>query len=261
VHIIVFETPSLLEYIPGWEENCENLYQEYQSTHERGLANDLLREVNDQRKQKWERTVESTNFTHSSRKAWTLLSNLGADTNITPSQNQNITANNIASLLLRISKVPMNPNHIHSTKRALRQKRRELTEDILISDDFEFEDALLSVKPGKAAGLDGVYPEFIKNSGRKTKKWLVHLFNDILTTGKLPKLFKQAKIIAILKPGKDGTVASHYRPISLLSVVCKILERLILQRIQPLIDAAVRVPQAGVRKNRNCTKHGSHITH
>jgi hypothetical protein len=124
------------EYIPGWEENCENLYQEYQSTHERGLANDLLRELNDQRKQKWERTVESTNFTHSSRKPWALLRNLGADTNIPPSQNQNITANDIASRLLRISKVPMNPNHIHSTKRALRQKRRELTQDILISDEF-----------------------------------------------------------------------------------------------------------------------------
>jgi hypothetical protein len=64
-------------------------------------------------------------------------------------------------------------------------------------------------------------------------------FQRLLTTGKLPKLFKQAKIIAILKPGKDGTDASHYRPISLLSVVYKILERLILQRIQPLIDAAV----------------------
>jgi hypothetical protein len=147
--------------IPGWEENCENLYQEYQSTHERGLANDLLRELNDQRKQKWERTVESTNFTHSSRKA--LLRNLGADTNITPSQNQNITANDIASRLLRISKVQMNPNHIHSTKQALRQKRRELTEGILISDEFsveELETALLGVKPGKAAGLDGAYPEF-----------------------------------------------------------------------------------------------------
>jgi hypothetical protein len=119
----------------------------------------LLRELNDQRKQKCERTVESTNFTHSSRKAWALLINLGADTSITPSQNRKIAANDIASRLLRISKVPMNPNHIHSTKRALRQKRRELTDDILISDEFsveELETALLSVKPGKAAGLDGV---------------------------------------------------------------------------------------------------------
>jgi hypothetical protein len=79
----------------------------------------LLRELNDQRKQKWERTAESTNFTHSSRKAWALLRNLGAYTNITPSQNQNITANDIASRLLRISKVPMNPNHIHYQQNGL----------------------------------------------------------------------------------------------------------------------------------------------
>jgi hypothetical protein len=96
-----------------------------------------------------------------------LLRHLGADTSITASQNRKITVNNIASRLHRISKVPMNPNHIHSTKGALRQKRRELTENILISDEFsvkELETALLSGKPGKAAGLNGVYPKFIKNS-------------------------------------------------------------------------------------------------
>jgi hypothetical protein len=95
------------------------------------------------------------------------------------------------------------------------------------------------VKPGKAAGLDGVYPEFIQNSGRKINEWLVLLFNDNLTTIKLPKLFKQAKIIAILQPGKDGTDASHYRPIYLLSAVYKLLELLILQVVAttyPTID-------------------------
>jgi hypothetical protein len=66
---------------------------------------------------------------------------------------------------------------------------------------------------------------------------------------------QQANIIAILQPGKDGTDASHYRPISLLSVVYKILELLILQRIQRLIDAAVPVSQAGFRKNRSIEHH------
>jgi hypothetical protein len=67
----------------------------------------------------------------------------------------------------------MNPNHIHSTKRALRQKRRELTENILTSDELSVEEmktALLSVKPGKAAGLDGIYPEFIKKFWKEDQK-------------------------------------------------------------------------------------------
>jgi hypothetical protein len=60
--------------------------------------------------------------------------------------------------------------------------------------------------------------------------------NDIVSTLKLPDLFKRAKVISIIKPGKGGTDPAHYRPISLLSVVYNLLERLILQRIQPLIE-------------------------
>jgi hypothetical protein len=88
----------------------------------------------------------------------------------------------------------------------------------------------------------------------RTKKWIVALFNDILTSGKIPKLFKCSKLITIFKPGKDGSDPWHFRPISLLSIVFKILERLILQRIQPLIDAVVPVSLAGIRKNHSCTE-------
>jgi hypothetical protein len=48
--------------------------------------------------------------------------------------------------------------------------------------------ALIAVKSGKAAGFDGVYPKFIKNSGTKTKEWMITFFNDILSTDRLPKL-------------------------------------------------------------------------
>jgi hypothetical protein len=71
-----------------------------------------------------------------------------------------------------------------------------------------------------------------------------------MSTGKLPTIFKRTIVIAIEKPGKDGTEAAHYKLISLLSVVYKLFERLILQRIQPLIDAAVPVTQEGLQKNR-----------
>jgi hypothetical protein len=43
------------------------------------------------------------------------------------------------------------------------------------------------------------------------------------------------------KPGKDGSDLAHYRLILLLSVMYRLLERLILQRIQPLIEAATPV--------------------
>jgi hypothetical protein len=74
------------------------------------------------------------------------------------------------------------------------------------------------------------------------------------SSGKILKLFKRAKVITILKPGKFGFDPSHLRPISLLSIVFKILERMILQRTQYLIDAVVPVSQAGFRKNRSSTE-------
>jgi Reverse transcriptase (RNA-dependent DNA polymerase) len=60
---------------------------------------------------------------------------------------------------------------------------------------------------------------------------------------------------------KDGSDASHFRPISLLSVVFKLLERLILQRMELLIDAVVPDSQAGFRKHRSCTKQVLALTY
>jgi hypothetical protein len=118
-------------------------------------------------------------FINSSRKAWSLLRKLGIDSNTgASSATHQTTANDIASRLQRVSKVPMDQSHVRSTK-----KRRELSIDPDLSANFSTEElttALLTVKSGKAFGFDGVYPEFIKNSGQRTKEWIVALFNDIL---------------------------------------------------------------------------------
>jgi hypothetical protein len=87
----------------------------------------------------------------------------------------------------------MDQNHVRTTKRALHQIKRELTDDAILSADFsmeELESAIITIKPGKAAGLDGIYPEFIRNFGPKTKEWLLSFYNDIISTGKLPTIFK-----------------------------------------------------------------------
>jgi hypothetical protein len=76
--------------------------------------------------------------------------------------------------------------------------------------------------------------------------------NETMRSGLLPKMWKHAKVVAILTPGKDGTNSTHYRPISLLCIPYKLLERLILQRIAPLIDAVIPVEQAGFRAGRDC---------
>src|SRR5436190_9730594 len=83
----------------------------------------------------------------------------------------------------------------HSQQQALEVSRPFTSE--------ELETAVGQVHVGKAAGLDGMFPEFIKNFGPKAKTWLLTMFNDILATRVLPKAFKRSKVIAVLKPGKS----------------------------------------------------------
>lgn len=61
----------------------------------------------------------------------------------------------------------------------------------------EISKAIFMIIHGKTAGLDNIYPEFIKRTGPRARAWLMKFFNNILTNTKIPKIFKKSKIIAI----------------------------------------------------------------
>jgi len=99
-------------------------------------------------------------------------------------------------------------------------------------------------------------PEFLKHLGPKALQWLTTFYTRIIQEKFIPRAWRQAKIIAIPKPGipkpgKDLTKPASYRPISLLSVCFKVLERLILQRIKPDLERVINVEQAGFRSGRS----------
>jgi hypothetical protein len=83
---------------------------------------------------------------------------------------------------------------------------------------------------------------------------------DILSTLKQPIIFKRAKVISILKPGKYGPKPACYRPFPLLSVIYKLLEGMILQKIQLMIEKPSPVSQAGFRKHKSCTEQVMALT-
>ena len=79
------------------------------------------------------------------------------------------------------------------------------------------------------------------------------MVNAILKTQKFPKLWRKSKVIAILKPGKDSTFPKSYRPISLLCHTYKLFERMILNRLNPLIETMIIDQQAGFRPGKSTT--------
>lgn len=117
----------------------------------------------------------------------------------------------------------------------------------------EVREALKSVKAGKAPGLDGIHPEFLLHCGKYAKQWLAEFYSNIMATGNIPQKMKNSKIIALLKPGKPSDQPKSYRPIALLSVIYKLLERLLYNRLSPKILESIPIEQSGFRPNRSCT--------
>ena len=87
----------------------------------------------------------------------------------------------------------------------------------------------------------------------KIKKELLNIFNASLKFGYVPKIWKIAKIILILKKDLDPKLPSSYRPISLLSCVGKLLERIINTRLTEWAESKNILvdEQSGFRKGRS----------
>lgn len=91
---------------------------------------------------------------------------------------------------------------------------------------FEVESVLKSLKLGKATGPDAINNRVLKELSQPLSFPLSDLFNFSLTSGKVPLIWKEANVTPIFKKD-DPSVVSNYRPISLLSAVGKVLEKIV----------------------------------
>ena len=125
---------------------------------------------------------------------------------------------------------------------------QELTNPFTMEEMFS---ALKLLKAGKAPGPDIIHPEFLLHTGDAITNWL-HLFlSSSMDRCKIPKVWRRATVIALPKPNKPTDDPKSYRPISLLCIPYKLLERLIHARINPIIDPQLPHEQAGFRQGRS----------
>jgi hypothetical protein len=93
----------------------------------------------------------------------------------------------------------------------------------------EIQDEINTLKPKKAPGHDNITAIILKQLPWKGQIKLLYIFNAILRLNYWPRPLKI--IIMILKPGKNPADVTSYRPISLLPTISKVLEKLILNKI------------------------------
>jgi hypothetical protein len=192
-------------------------------------------------------------FTRSSRKSWALIRRLGAAQRPPKKLHPPVRANAVASHLINVAKAPREQvfeRKVHDEWRCFLRNSPDKSPPDVISV-AELDSALLRMKAGTAPGYDRLHPEFLKHLGPKARKWLAAFLSKVTLDGKIPRVWRAAKVIAIEKPGKDPNSAANYRPISLLSVCYKLLERVVLGRITPTVEIILSPDQAGFRSSRS----------
>lgn len=122
----------------------------------------------------------------------------------------------------------------------------------------EIRQTLASLKPKKAPGLDGITNKMLKSLSDSDPaiKILTNLFNSCLSCSYYPTQWKKGKVILFPKPGKDPSIPSNNRPITLLSSLSKIFEATLLTRLNSFltIKKTIRPEQMGFR-HRHSTTH------
>ena len=104
--------------------------------------------------------------------------------------------------------------------------------------------------PDKSSAADPIPTNVLKQTVDLLAPYIVELFNRSLSVGHFPDGFKEAFITPVVKkPGLDSTDVSSYRPISNLSVLSKLLERLVVRQLMAYLSSSDLLPslQSGFR--------------
>ena len=118
------------------------------------------------------------------------------------------------------------------------------------------EQFLASLNSNKSAGSDGIPPCFLKSCRKEIAIPLTALINQSLRTGEVPCSYKHAHVCPLYKSG-DPSLATNYRPVSLLPVASKILEKIIHQQLVSFFHShpelcALPKEQFAYRRNHSC---------
>ena len=125
-------------------------------------------------------------------------------------------------------------------------------DNITISAEL-VEKVLKGLNPGKSMGPDEINPLLLKTMSRVFSVPLARIFQESLTSGTLPKVWKDARVTPLFKKGQKCD-PGNYRPVSLTSIVCKCLETIIrAQILEHLVrNKHISEAQFGFRSGRSC---------
>ncbi len=127
---------------------------------------------------------------------------------------------------------------------------------------WEVGKAINGLRNTPAKGEDGIPTSVIKDLAQVLAAPLAHLMDRSFASGQVPSAFKIANVIPILKPGKDPSLPSSFRPVALLSTLSKVMESIVMSQLSPFMARRLPAEQWGFRPARStagalAAAHGS----
>ena len=167
----------------------------------------------------------------------------------------NILANFFATKLQQRTNQPLDRD-ASAVKRNHKTQWRRLrqTKEFVPVVKVEVRKAVATMAKKKDAGDDGLVAELLQNLSSLIKP-VVRLYNLILLNGRMPHQLLRVIMISLDKPHKDPEQCKSKRPISLISILAKILEAVALHRMIGALGNHLDPGQYAYRRERGAEMH------
>ena len=267
-------------YIPNWSQHLELLHNEtikarnlaeesptIENNIQLKAANAIFRkEYLSSIRKSWHEKTEKLNADRDGHKLWKIAKSLNQEENksspiVLDADQEKLTGREAAQKFIKhfssVGNISITEkrarevnDHIEKAPKMSTPHSHGMTANLSMK---EFDDSLKLLKPKQAPGSDKISNDMLIHLGPLAKKKLLQIFNASWKSGKIPTVWKKAIMIPILKHGKPRNQVDSYRPISLTSCVCKLMERMVNNRLTWLLESEniLADEQAGFRKCRS----------
>lgn len=145
----------------------------------------------------------------------------------------------------------MKQTNTHKTMEQIKKHTNTIQNSLFIYPTCTNEIIINDLNINKSPGLDNIPCKVIKTIAEIIAKPLAFIVNKCIEEAIFPEIFKTAVVVTIFKSG-DPTLPTNYRPISLISHLAKIFEKILETRIENFIlkHKIVSSKQYGFQKGK-----------
>lgn len=259
---------------PWWDDDCDEAVEKRREAknklwshptitnlieHRKQLAT-AKHKMLKKKKQSWADFASSINSNTPSTKVWSAMKSINGKQTVRnfPIGDFDATNEDKAEMFLEQYAAPPRVDVNSPQQEEIEKSADEVSwksqDEIEPIQEFEVRKAI-SISKNTSPGEDRVCNKFLKKAPDNIITEITDLLNVSLFSGQVPEDWKTGITCPVPKPGKDASAIKSYRPITMLSCIGKIMERVIQRRLEYFLEANSVFPptQSAFRKGRGTT--------